>query len=686
MDIVGNKWDEVMKSKLKLSKVAIFALMILVFTLTSCSILMTGEPIVNNAESCQHSWDEAEVINLPLCGTKERGIRRYTCKYCGEINETEIFPYTEHIVECVTLLEAGCETDGISAEKCKNCEYSNEYVTPKLEHDYRLTKIPNGNGECGIMCKNCLDVKKYVSVIKYEDYGAIGDGKTDDSEAIRAAHDAANSCGLPVEGKAGATYYIGALDKTIVIKTDTDWNGAEFIFDDHQIRWDDSVRRYINVFTVKSDVSHKFIDVPSGFTLSKGQTNIGMTFDAPCMLKLENSKEKIYKRYGENANGGVNVSEMILVDENGNVDPTTPIQYDYSTVTSITRYSISDKPITVGNATITTIAPNPKEYDPDYENNYCYYARGIMVNRSNTTVYAIKHIVENEDMTIEIDRNGDGVIDKWGADKSYGVPYIGFFSFQICNNATMIDCLVEGHQAYSFYQGATRNEPGTTRNEMGSYDINATDCINLSFRNIVQYENQETGETITNRFMYHGIMGSNFCRNVLMDNCYVDRFDSHQGLHNATITNCTIGFGILVIGGGELYIENVYRLSGGTFVCLRLDYNSVFEGDVVIKNCKMGSAVNSIINGTWRSFYNGLPNYITRSLTIDGLAVEGNDNIYLYNVSNSPVSALTDEVNKLYIPDSVKVSGVSGVNGEEITVKASKYDGDAFSKIEIVRE
>ena len=309
-----------------------------------------------------------------------------------------------------------------------------------------------------------------------------------------------------------------------------------------------------------------------------------------------------------------------------------------------------------------------------------------MVNRSNTTVYAIKHIVENEDMTIEIDRNGDGVIDKWGADKSYGVPYIGFFSFQICNNATMIDCLVEGHQAYSFYQGATRNEPGTTRNEMGSYDINATDCINLSFRNIVQYENQETGETITNRFMYHGIMGSNFCRNVIMDNCYVDRFDSHQGLHNATITNCTIGFGILVIGGGELYIENVYRLSGGTFVCLRLDYNSVFEGDVVIKNCKMGSAVNSIINGTWRSFYNGLPNYITRSLTIDGLAVEGNDNIYLYNVSNSPVSALTDEVNKLYIPDSVKVSGVSGVNGEEITVKASKYDGDAFSKIEIVRE
>jgi hypothetical protein len=186
--------------------------------------------------------------------------------------------------------------------------------------------------------------------------------------------------------------------------------------------------------------------------------------------------------------------------------------------------------------------------------------------------------------------------------------------------------------------------------------------------------------------MYHGVMGSNFCRNVVMNNCYVDRFDSHQGVHNARITNCTLGFGILVIGGGELYIENVHRISGNAFIHLRMDYNSVFDGDVIIKNCKMGDGVNSIINGIWRSFYNGLPNWITRSLTIDGLIVEGNDKIYLYNVGNSPESALTDGVNKLYIPESVKVSGISGADGEKITVKASKYDNDAFSKIEIIYE
>ena len=185
--------------------------------------------------------------------------------------------------------------------------------------------------------------------------------------------------------------------------------------------------------------------------------------------------------------------------------------------------------------------------------------------------------------------------------------------------------------------------------------------------------------------MYHGVMGSNFCRNVVMDNCYLDRFDSHQGVHNARITNSTLGFGILVIGGGELYIENVYRVSGGVFVHLRADYNSVFDGDIIIKDCQMGPGVNRVVNGVWRSFYNGLPNNITNSLTVDGLTVE-EDTVYLYNINGAVKDAVNDTVNKLYLPDSVKVSGITRGDGSNVTVKPSYDSNDAFSTLEIVKE
>ena len=117
---------------------------------------------------------------------------------------------------------------------------------------------------------------------------------------------------------------------------------------------------------------------------------------------------------------------------------------------------------------------------------------------------------------------------------------------------------------------------------------------------------------------------------------------------------------------------------------LRGDYNSVFDGDVIIKNCKMKEAVDTVINGTWRSFYNGLPNYVVRNIVIDGLETESNV-IYIYNISGAVKSAVNDPVNKLYLPESIKVSGVVATDGGSVTVKASK-NNDAFSTVTVTRE
>ena len=78
---------------------------------------------------------------------------------------------------------------------------------------------------------------KNVKAITYEDFGAVGDGITDDFAAMLAAHDYANENGYTVAATAGKSYYIGnkTEGKSITVKTNVNWNGANFIFDDSKI-------------------------------------------------------------------------------------------------------------------------------------------------------------------------------------------------------------------------------------------------------------------------------------------------------------------------------------------------------------------------------------------------------------------------------------------------------------------
>jgi len=83
--------------------------------------------------------------------------------------------------------------------------------------------------------------------VRYSDFGAAGNGKTDDFDALVRAHEHANEKGLPVKADDGATYYLGGAAKTIQIMTDTDFGSASFLIDDTNLE-----SHHTNVFELRS--------------------------------------------------------------------------------------------------------------------------------------------------------------------------------------------------------------------------------------------------------------------------------------------------------------------------------------------------------------------------------------------------------------------------------------------------
>ncbi len=124
---------------------------------------------------------------------------------------------------------------------------------------------------------------------------------------------------------------------------------------------------------------------------------------------------------------------------------------------------------------------------------------------------------------------------------------------------------------------------------MGTYDLSANRALNVSFVNCTQTND-------INDNTYWGILGSNFCKNLLYDHCTLSRFDAHQGVANATIRNSTLGhMGINAIGSGLLLVENS-TIRGRSIVNLRPDYGSTWQGELVIRNCVFVPAGGKPVN------------------------------------------------------------------------------------------
>ena len=374
--------------------------------------------------------------------------------------------------------------------------------------------------------------------VKYSDFGAKGDGKTDDIEAIIAAHAYANDHNLKVKADDKATYYIGGKDRTAIIQTDTDFGLASFIIDDSEVE-----NRASSVFLVSSKMKAEKIEGIS--ILKRNQSKIDLNLKHRSLMTVTNSNVKHYIRFGLNQNNGSNQTDIFLVNKNGQVDQSAPIIWDFDQITDITALPIDEKKLTITGGRFKTIANNePSKYN--------YYSHNLAIKRSNVVVSGLYHEVVDE---------GD-----------QGAPYGGFIHISECCFVKVENCTLTGHKTYETIGNAGKPV------SMGSYDLLVNRALNVSFVNCTQTNDIDDRK-------YWGILGSNFCKNLLYDGCKLSRFDAHQGVANATIRNSTLGhMGINAIGSGTFLVENSV-IRGGSIVNLRSDYGSSWEGDLIIRNC-----------------------------------------------------------------------------------------------------
>ena len=471
--------------------------------------------------------------------------------------------------------------------------------------------------------------------VTYEQFGAVGDGKTDDHEAMIAAHAYANEHRLPVKAKDDATYYIGGKEKPIVIKTSTDFGKAHIVIDDRNCE----AAHPDHLFFVNSDFDYYSVHIDK---IDKGQRKIDIPHEGNIFVSVLNKNKLVYIRYGANANSGTPMRDYFTVDKDGNIG--TLMAWQFDEVTDAKAKSTDEEPITIQGGIFSNIV------NLDELENRHYYGRGILCTRSHVHFLNMTHLVTGEP----------------DPEEHYSSPYGGFLNVDECYDVTVENLLLTPHRTYHFTMA------NGIRNAMGTYGITSAGSIGLKLIGLKQ-----TIDIMDGR--YWGLMGSNFCKDMLLKDCVISRFDAHQGVHNVTMQNCTFGHQKLqIIGFGEFLLENC-EACGTVFMLLRGDYGSFFNGNMTVRNCvwkilpydKVGYILAAGNKGTHDFGYPCMlpKNLVLENLLIDDTAApEDYRGTYVFNNYDTYDDAFKAGKPHPYgLPKTVTLKNVRTASGKPIT-------------------
>ena len=452
-----------------------------------------------------------------------------------------------------------------------------------------------------------LNYKKRVCEVTYEEFGAVGDGETDDFQALYDTHVYANAGGQKVLGSASARYYVKHLPYTIPVKTNVDFQGATIIVNDKGS--DEYKTRGVSLFTFERDYAGVILNEAdidkieaSGVDITLDiyidENNPGTTslpwlaeyIEYKSYVLFKNSHHKDVIRHGSNETKGEDRRDVFIMYPDGSIDPETEVCFEFDDITRIEIYRVDDAPIVFENGNFINQCCEVVT-ETNFDNKYHAYERGLNIHRSNVTIRNIHHEMEDEPFL-------DTSVSQWGTlHESY--PYYAFILTENTYNLLVEDCQITGHTTYYQDKEATSSTNGKPNPvAQGTYDICVEESIGVVFRNVVQIQalDNNLGD---NR--YWGIMSSNWSKDTEFHNCQINRFDAHRTFWGAKLVDTTIGHSINLVGGGELYMENVTKLVTDYFITTRSDYGGTFRGNITLVDCRLDgvSAYNSTLGGVY---------------------------------------------------------------------------------------
>ena len=484
-----------------------------------------------------------------------------------------------------------------------------------------------------------------IPYITYEDFGARCNGEYDDWIAIRNAHTFANKYGYEVRATANKTYHIYKYYEGVLpIRTNVDWSNARFIIHDEDI--EEKSARFKALFWVNNLQQNSTIQNPN-WTIRKDTTQIPELATEIESYNQEgytryfciayNSDKKQYIREGANENSGSEQRDNFIIDNNTNV--LNEIQWDFDKITSIEIYPMDDERLTIKNGTFISNALKSKS-ETTYVNlkygkkNYFY--RDISINKAaNIDISNITHKLSYAE----------------GQDEMSG-SYRGFLYFDKSANINVNNCSLYTRK-YSIDGRST-------------YDLTINNSTNIVFDSLVSNDIFETDRW--------GIIGTNFAKYITFNNCYLNRIDAHCGIYNLDVNNCHIGTkNLTMTGQGTLNIINT-RIESSSFITLRADYGSIWDGTVNIIDCtyvhKGENYIPKIIHAEPDPSHDfgydcKMPKINVKNLTIDMTYGKKTNYILLMNMKN--VFEDNIEFWQNYISDSVSINKIKIINGNENT-------------------